>query len=500
MLRARHPAARPAVRTALRGAVAAACATAVLVAAGPARGADAPAKAAVGTGVEVEIPGPEHGGDAGSGHTRVPAAGAPAKSAGGLSAAEREADGEVTKMIDNGSTADRLDVVVIGDGYTAAELERFHADARQKWDEVTAVEPYTTYRNLFNVWTVDAVSRESGVSGDPDAATVRDTALGSYFWCEEIERLLCIDQPKVDAYVAKAPAADLVIVLANSAKYGGAGYNERSATLGYEGISTASAYHAKSGQVAIHETGHSLGKLADEYFYVGVPGYEKYTGPEPGESNSSTLAADPMAGQRAKWYRWLGEPSPDGGTVGAYEGGGYYVSGLYRPTDNSIMRVLGKPFNLPGVEAMIGGFYQHARTVAPITPTDRTLRARHTARAAVPKLAGRGRPPARGQVVPGRPGAEAVRGPDRGGGGRTVAVRFPHAPAVGDRGGPHALGARPQDRPHPELHRAVDGPALKGVAEGLVLGILPAWVGCCVLSRCEWRRSRACGWSGSRSW
>ncbi|WP_328929333.1 M64 family metallopeptidase [Streptomyces sp. NBC_00190] len=388
MLRARHPAARPAVRTALRGAVAAACATAVLVAAGPARGADAPAKAAVGTGVEVEIPGPEHGGDAGSGHTRVPAAGAPAKSAGGLSAAEREADGEVTKMIDNGSTADRLDVVVIGDGYTAAELERFHADARQKWDEVTAVEPYTTYRNLFNVWTVDAVSRESGVSGDPDAATVRDTALGSYFWCEEIERLLCIDQPKVDAYVAKAPAADLVIVLANSAKYGGAGYNERSATLGYEGISTASAGHAKSGQVAIHETGHSLGKLADEYFYVGVPGYEKYTGPEPGESNSSTLAADPMAGQRAKWYRWLGEPSPDGGTVGAYEGGGYYVSGLYRPTDNSIMRVLGKPFNLPGVEAMIGGFYQHARTVAPITPTDRTLRARHTARAAVPKLAG----------------------------------------------------------------------------------------------------------------
>ncbi|MFG2982041.1 M64 family metallopeptidase [Streptomyces sp. NPDC048258] len=379
---------RPAVRAALRGAVAAACATAVLVAAGPARGADAPAKAGVGAGVEVEIPGPEHGGDAGSGHTRVPAAGAPAKTAGGLSPAERAADGEVAKMIDNGSTADRLDVVVIGDGYTAAELERFHADARQKWDEVTAVEPYTTYRNLFNVWTVDAVSRESGVSGDPDAATVRDTALGSYFWCDDIERLLCIDQPKVDAYVAKAPAADLVIVLANSAKYGGAGYNERSATLGYEGISTASAGHAKSGQVAIHETGHSLGKLADEYFYTGVPGYEKYTGPEPGDSNSSTLAADPMAGQRAKWYRWLGEPSPDGGTVGTYEGGGYFVSGLYRPTDNSIMRVLGKPFNLPGVEAMIGGFYQHARTVTPLTPTDRTLRARHTAKAAVPKLAG----------------------------------------------------------------------------------------------------------------
>ncbi|MEU9143868.1 M64 family metallopeptidase [Streptomyces sp. NPDC048349] len=369
---------------ALRAALAAACAAAVLVPAAPAGATGTPPAA----GVEVEIPGPEHGGDAGSGHIRVPAEGARAKSGGALSPAERAADGEVVKMIDNGPTADRLDVVVIGDGYTSAELERFRSDARQKWDEVTAVEPYTTYRNLFNVWTVDAVSRESGVSGDPTPVTVRDTALGSYFWCEEIERLLCVDQPKVDAYVAKAPEADLVIVLANSAKYGGAGYNEPSATLGYEGISTASAGHPKSGQVAIHETGHSLGKLADEYFYAGVPEYEKYTGPEPAETNSSALPADRMATQRAKWYRWLGEPSPDGGVVGAYEGGGYFATGLYRPTDNSLMRVLGKPFNLPGVEAMIDGFHRHAKTVTPLTPTDRTLRLRDTAKAAVPRLAG----------------------------------------------------------------------------------------------------------------
>ncbi|MFJ6048420.1 M64 family metallopeptidase [Streptomyces sp. NPDC092307] len=385
-----NPVRRSARRAALRGAVAAICATAALVAAGPVGVADAAGSAGTGTGprVEVEIPGPEHGGDAGSGHARVPAAGSPAKATGRLSPAERSADGQVAKMIDNGSTGDRLDVVVIGDGYTAAELDRFHTDAEQTWAEVTAVEPYTTYRNLFNVWTVDAVSHDSGVSGDPDPATVRDTALGSFFWCEDIERLLCVDQPKVDAYVAKAPAADLVIVLANSAKYGGAGYNERSATLGYEGISTASAGHPKSGQVAIHETGHSLGKLADEYFYPGVPEYEKYIGPEPGESNSSALPADRMAAQRAKWYRWLGEESPDGGTVGAYEGGNYFVTGLYRPTDNSLMRVLGKPFNLPGVESMIAGFYQHARIVTPLTPTDRTLRLRHTAKASVPKLAG----------------------------------------------------------------------------------------------------------------
>ncbi|MCJ1676483.1 M64 family metallopeptidase [Streptomyces sp. APSN-46.1] len=374
----------PTIRRALSGAVAAACAAAALLTAGPVAADPAPAPPSA--RVKVEIPGPEHGDDAGSGYTRVPAAGR-AKAAPRLSEAERVADGDVTKMIDNGSTADRLDVVVIGDGYTAAELDRFHADARQKWAEVAAVEPYTTYQNLFNVWTVDAVSHDSGVSGDPDPAAVRDTALGSYFWCEDIERLLCIDQPKVDAYVAKAPAADLVIVLANSAKYGGAGYNEPSATLGYEGISTASAGNAKSGQVVIHETGHSLGKLADEYFYPGLPDYEKYTGPEPADSNSTTLTADRMTRERAKWYRWLGEESPDGGTVGAYEGGGYYVTGLYRPTDNSIMRVLGKPFNLPGTEAMIAGFARHAKLATPLTPTDRTLRPWHTAQVSVPRLA-----------------------------------------------------------------------------------------------------------------
>ncbi|RSS58346.1 hypothetical protein EF912_10895 [Streptomyces sp. WAC07061] len=376
---------RRTVRPTLRTALAAACASAALLAAAaaPATAADPPRPA----GVRVEIPGPEHGGDAGSGHALVPAAGR-SQAAPRLSEAARAADGRVTKTIDNGPTADRLDVVVIGDGYTAGELDRFHADARAKWAEVTAVEPYTTYRDLFNVWTVDAVSAQSGVSGDPGPDTVRDTALGSYFWCESIERLLCVDQPKVDAYVARAPAADLVIVLANSAKYGGAGYNEPSATLGYEGISTASAGHPKSGQVAIHETGHSLGKLADEYFYPGVPGYEKYTGAEPGDPNTSTLDAGRMAAERTKWYRWLGETSPDGGTVGAYEGGGYYVTGLYRPTDNSLMRVLGKPFNLPGVEAMTTGFHRHARLATPLTPTDRTLRLRHTAKVTVPRLHG----------------------------------------------------------------------------------------------------------------
>lgn len=339
--------------------------------------------------VEVEVPGPERGSVAGSGHVLVPQNGRD-RPQPRLSAAESAEDGRVTKLVDNGATDDRLDIVVVGDGYTAAELPQFHTDAKEIWAQTAAVEPYTTYEGMFNIWAVDAVSNESGVSGDPDRATVRDTAVGSYFWCGDIERLLCVDQVKLDRYVAKAPEADLVIVLANSTKYGGAGYNEPSPTLGYEGIATASAGNAKSGQVAIHETGHSLGKLADEYFYPGYPGYEQYTGPEPGDSNISTLSAADIAAQRVKWHRWLGETSPDGGAVGAYEGGGYFVKGLNRPTDNSMMRSVDKPFNLPGVEAMIAGFYRHAKPLTAVTPTESPLRVRHTAKADVVKLAGQG--------------------------------------------------------------------------------------------------------------
>ncbi|MYV71174.1 hypothetical protein GT043_35650, partial [Streptomyces sp. SID2131] len=125
--------------------------TAVLAAASGSVAADTPAPRTA--GVEVEIPGPEEGTFAGSGHTHVPPEGRNRMSSR-LTSPEAAADGEVTKAVDNGPSADRLDIVVVGDGYTLAELPRFHADAQRKWAELTAVEPYSTYRGLFNVWTV----------------------------------------------------------------------------------------------------------------------------------------------------------------------------------------------------------------------------------------------------------------------------------------------------------------------------------------------------------
>lgn len=303
-----------------------------------------------------------------------------------FSAKERatiKGNGDVVPIVRSGPTGSKLDVVFIGDGYTASQQEDFHADVRAKWAKVSAVEPYASYKSLFNVWAVDAVSRQSGVSGDPTSGTVKDTALGSAFYCDGIERLLCVDTNKVESYAKKAADPDLVIVLANSAKYGGAGYNDITSPSGYDGIATASSDHAQSDQVVVHETGHSLGKLADEYWYEE---YGAYTGAEPWESNTSKLTADRLTGQKQKWYRWIGQTSPDGGTVGAYEGGGYHPRGLYRPTTDSMMRTLGREFNLPGREAMIAGFHRHASVVTPLTPTDRAVR--RDAKVAVEAAAG----------------------------------------------------------------------------------------------------------------
>ncbi|MEU1469106.1 M64 family metallopeptidase [Streptomyces sp. NPDC005761] len=272
-------------------------------------------------------------------------------------------DGEVGKLSVTGPSADRLDVVIVGDGYTADQQDAFHTAAASKWADITGIEPYSSYQGLMNVWTVDAVSAESGITGDPTADVTKDTALGSYFWCSQTERLICADIDKVASYAAKAPEADLVIVVSNSTKYGGAGYSGLEAEgYPFDGVSTLSSDNAQSSMIAAHEIAHSVGLLADEYTY---DSYGTWSGGELPDINSSTFTAQQMAADRTKWYRWLGETDPTGGTVGTYEGSSYYPFGIYRPTSNSLMRALNiSEFNLPGREAMIAGFYREANALS----------------------------------------------------------------------------------------------------------------------------------------
>ncbi|MFE0654017.1 M64 family metallopeptidase [Streptomyces sp. NPDC059534] len=303
-------------------------------------------------------------------HTEVPAT-APARRSLLRSATPAPDEASVSALAENGPVGARLDLVVMGDGYTATEQGDFEADAQAKVKAIFQIEPYKSYRELFNVWIVNAVSNESGVTGDTSRDSVKDTALSSYFWCAETERLLCVDTDKVSTYAAQAPAADIVFVLANTTKYGGAGYSGVENSVGYDGIATMSSDNAQSALIGAHELGHSIGHLADEYTY---PSLGTYTYDEPVEANASVHDAAQQNTQRTKWWRWLGEADPAGGTVGTYEGSYYYPLGIYRPTENSLMRALNTDtFNLVGREAMIGGFYRYAKTLTSTLPTDREI-------------------------------------------------------------------------------------------------------------------------------
>ncbi|MCS0604394.1 M64 family metallopeptidase [Streptomyces sp. LP11] len=256
----------------------------------------------------------------------------------------------------NGPSSSKLDLVFVGDGYTSAELDTYRAHVRSKVAELFAVEPFKSYRSMFNIWQVNVVSRESGVDDDPTPGVRRDTALDMNYYCDGLARLLCVDEAKAARYAAQAPQADQVVALANSTTYGGAGGT----------AATAAGGNAQAGQIVVHELGHSLGGLADEYDSPG-----RYQGDEPSEPNVSVHPQADMAAQRTKWYRWLGRPTPDGGTIGTYEGAKYAALGIYRPSQNSIMRTLGREYNAPGREAMIAAFYRKAGVAAqdPARPT-----------------------------------------------------------------------------------------------------------------------------------
>jgi hypothetical protein len=269
----------------------------------------------------------------------------------------RSGVGEVTTLLDNGPNANRIDLVFVGDGYLESELGSFATHANIGMAAFLGIEPFTEYQGLFNVHRVDVISNESGVDHDP-YGTYRDTAMDMAFWCNNTERLLCVNTSKAWGYANNVPSADITLAVANSSKYGGAGYTSSN-------VATFSGANSAAPDVAIHELGHSLGNLADEYFYTN----DTYTGSEPSAKNASIYDAATMAEYGLKWANWLGENQSEwDGLVDTYEGCMYSAYGIYRPSNNSMMRALGRPFNLPSAESFIIEFYKIVDVIDDATP------------------------------------------------------------------------------------------------------------------------------------
>lgn len=263
-----------------------------------------------------------------------------------------------------GAVNNRVDIVVVGDGYQAGQQALFHANADYAVSTMFSQEPFLTYAPLFAVHQIEVVSLDSGVDNDPTQGISRNTAMDMYYWCSGIQRLICISVSKAYQFAAAAPDVDQILALANSSTYGGAGYTQSE-------LATAAGGNGSAPEIAIHEFGHSLGNLADEYDHGGP---QTYTGPELPDPNVSILTAVQMAGAGTKWSNWLGFNNANfDGLISTYQGANYSAFGVYRPTNNSKMRSLGRPFNLPSAESIIIQVYHIVRPIDDATDSSAEL-------------------------------------------------------------------------------------------------------------------------------
>ncbi len=258
---------------------------------------------------------------------------------------ERKMKFDNFEVHNSGHYSVKYDIVLLPEGYTAEEMDKFKEACKKFTDALWKYQPFKENKDYINVWGVNAPSIDSGVD-IPGDSVWKNTALNSKYYTFDSERYLMTD----DFYAVKDLAAnapyDQIYILANSEKYGGG------AIYNYYSITAVNNTFAE--EVFIHELGHGLAGLADEY--VDPYTYEDFypLDVEPWEVNITTLVDF-----ESKWKNLLEEetpiPTPDeasyDGKLGVFEGGGYVAKGVYRATRNSIMNSLSaKEFNQPSID------------------------------------------------------------------------------------------------------------------------------------------------------
>jgi len=197
----------------------------------------------------------------------------------------------------NGDPARKVDLLILGDGYTAADKEEFVAKAKEMTEILFATSPFKERRSDFNVWALAPPAAQSGVSR-PSTGIYRDSPLGATYDAFRSERYVLTTENKAFRRIASSVPYDFVEILTKSETYGGGGI------YGLYGTVAADSDWAR--YVFVHEFGHHFAGLADEYYTSSVAYEAPEEIEEPYEPNVTALK-DPA---KLKWRRLVGPQTP----------------------------------------------------------------------------------------------------------------------------------------------------------------------------------------------
>ncbi|MFN2482486.1 MAG: IgA Peptidase M64 [Pyrinomonadaceae bacterium] len=205
--------------------------------------------------------------------------------------------GRVIPVQRTGDPATKVDLLILGDGYTAREQVKFERDARRLVEVLFSTSPFKERRRDFNVWALAPPAFESGVSR-PSSGIYRDSPVGAAYDAFGSERYVLTFDNRAFRKAAQFAPYEFVEILTNSKTYGGGGIHNL--------YSTVAADSAWADYVFVHEFGHHFAGLADEYYTSSVAYLPSTERVEPWEPNATALL-DPA---NLKWKDLVAPDTP----------------------------------------------------------------------------------------------------------------------------------------------------------------------------------------------
>ena len=246
---------------------------------------------------------------------------------------ERTNEYKSFKVQYSGDPSKKVDIVIIPEGYTKDEMEKFKNDCKKVSGYLFNTTPFKENKDQFNIWGIEAPSEQEGTDVPADHIW-KKTLLNTAFYTLNLKRyLMTMDNKKVRDVASNAPY-DQIYILVNTSDYGGGAI--------YNYYSVCVSDNPYSEYIFVHEFGHGFAYLADEYSEKNSPYINFYNFKvEPTEPNLTTLVDF-----KSKWEYLVNKsiPIPTPATseyqkaVGAFEGGGYVEKGIYRPMEDCEMR------------------------------------------------------------------------------------------------------------------------------------------------------------------